>query len=106
MITATALRKDLERYLDNVVEDGERIIVERNVEEGDGRGVMIVPSLGETAADEMDATEWLLSSPERAARLRESIAQARRGEVVTVTMEQLEAMARDAPEGDDMRAAA
>ena len=105
MITATALRKDLERYLDNVVEDGERIIVERNVEEGDGRGVMTVP-LGETAADEMDATEWLLSSPERAARLRESIAQARRGEVVTVTMEQLEAMARDAPEGDDMRAAA
>ena len=78
-ITASALRKNLARYLDEVVEKGERIVIPRNVEEGDGRGVMIVPL---EEADELDATEYLLASPANAERLRRSIAAARAGQTV------------------------
>ena len=41
-------------------------------------------SAGESGSRQMDETEFLLSSPENAGRLRESIAQIRAGKVVTV----------------------
>ena len=43
--------------------------------------------------DEMDATEYLMSNPKNAERLRESIRQAESGQVVYKTMEELEEMA-------------
>ena len=85
VITTSALRKNLARYLDEVALKGERIVVARNSDEGDGLGVMIVPLAtiedGEDleGASELDETEYLLSNPANAARLRESIAQDRAG---------------------------
>ena len=86
-ITASALRKNLARYLDEVVEKGERIVIPRNVEEGDGRGVMIVPL---EEADELDTTEYLLASPANAARLRQSISQARAGRTIAYDVDVLQ----------------
>ncbi len=68
-------RKNLKSVMDKVIADrSEAIITRRN-----GEAVVMV-SLADW--NSIVETEYLLSSPENAKRLRESIAQAERGELV------------------------
>jgi antitoxin YefM len=73
VMTYSDARKNLKSVMDKVVDDcSEAIITRRN-----GRPVVMI-SLDEWNA--IKETEYLLSSPENARRLRESIAQLDRGE--------------------------
>lgn len=75
VMTYSDARKNLKSVMDRVVEDcSETIITRRN-----GEAVVMV-SLSEW--NSIVETEYLLSSPENAKRLRESIAQLDRGEGV------------------------
>jgi antitoxin YefM len=75
VLTYTDARKNLKSVMDKVVADrSEAIITRRN-----GEAVVMV-SLSEW--NSIVETEYLLSSPENARRLRESIAQLDRGELV------------------------
>ncbi len=77
---------DLERLIDNAVENHEPVIIVR-----EGKPAAVIVSLDDW--NRHDATEHLLRG-ENGRRLRESIAQAERGEVVVKTMEELEALER------------
>ncbi len=82
-ITATALRDNLDRYLEDVALRGERIVIARDGDEGDDRGVLLMP------LDEIDETEYLLSSEANRRALMESLEQAKRGDVVQVQLSDL-----------------
>ncbi len=76
-LSSTDLRANLSAVMDRVNDDHEPVIVTR----AKGRPVVMV-SLEDWAS--MDETTYLLSSPENARRLRESIRQLEAGEVVTL----------------------
>lgn len=76
-LSSTQLRANLSSVMDQVNDDHEPVIVTR----AKGKPVVMV-SLEDWAS--MDETTYLLSSPENARRLRESIAQLDNGEVVAV----------------------
>lgn len=84
--SSTELRANLSRLMDQVNDDHEPLIVTR----AGGKPVVMI-SLEDY--DALDETSYLLASPENARQLRESIAQLERGEVITKTIEELEAMA-------------
>jgi antitoxin YefM len=73
--TITDFRKDIKSYVDEVIDEHETIIIPRSNKKG-----VVVISLAEY--NSMMETAHLLSSPKNANRLRESIAQARNGEVI------------------------
>ena len=74
-LSSTDLRANLASVMDQVNDDHEPVIVTR----AKGRPVVMV-SLEDWAS--MDETTYLLSSPENARRLRESIRQLEAGDVV------------------------
>jgi antitoxin YefM len=76
--SASEFRKNLATELDRVVDDHTPLIVTR----GRGKPPAVLVSLEDFSS--WQETEYLLRSPENARRLRESIAQAERGEVVVV----------------------
>lgn len=76
-IAFTQFRKHLTEAVEEVCNSGEPLTVTR----ADGRDVVIVPAAEWSA---MQETAYLLSSPENAVRLRDSIAAADRGEFVPV----------------------
>jgi len=78
-ITASALRKNLAKYLDGVAEDGDVIIIPRNTEEGDGKGVVLIPL---EEYELLDETTRILANPAEAASLRRAIRNAESGATV------------------------
>ena len=76
-LSSTELRANLSAVMDRVNDDHEPVIVHR----ARGKPVVMV-SLEDWAS--MDETTYLLSSPENARRLRESIRQLETGEVVVL----------------------
>lgn len=82
--TVSHLRKHLKEYLDKVEENHEPLVVPRG---GEGTGVVIV-SLDDY--NSMSETAYLLSNPKNRERLLRSIKQVENGEVVTITLEELD----------------
>lgn len=82
--TVSHLRKHLKEYLDKVEENHEPLVVPRGA---DGAGVVIV-SLDDY--NSMNETAYLLSSPNNRERLLRSIKQVEEGNVVTITIEELD----------------
>jgi antitoxin YefM len=80
--TYTSLRENLASVLDRVVDDQETVIVRRK----GGRDVALVPA-SELAG--LMETEYLLRSPKNAKRLLGALRRAKRGELISMTMEQL-----------------
>ncbi len=76
-LSSTELRANLSAVMDRVNDDHEPVIVHR----ARGKPVVMV-SLEDWAS--MDETTYLLSSPENARRLRESIRQLEAGEVLVL----------------------
>ena len=76
-LSSTELRANLSSVMDQVNDDHEPVIVHR----AKGKPVVMV-SLEDWAS--MDETTYLLSSPENARRLRESIRQLESGEIVVL----------------------
>jgi antitoxin YefM len=76
-LSSTELRANLSAVMDRVNDDHEPVIIHR----GKGKPVVMV-SLEDWAS--MDETTYLLSSPENARRLRESIRQLEAGDVVVL----------------------
>ncbi len=74
-LSSTELRANLSAVMDRVNDDHEPVIIHRTR----GKPVVMV-SLEDWAS--MDETIYLLSSPENARRLRESIRQLESGEVI------------------------
>ena len=73
--SSTELRKNLAKMMDEVNEDHTPYVVTR----GNGKPVVMM-SLDDY--NSMDETAYLLSSPENAKRLRESVARIQKGEFV------------------------
>ncbi len=86
--SSTDLRANLATMMDRVNDDHEPLMVTR----AKGRPVVMI-SLEDYAA--MDETAYLLASPANARELREAIARVASGDVVTKTMEELEALAEE-----------
>ena len=84
--SSTDLRANLSSMMDRVNDDHEPLLVTR----AKGKPVIVI-SLEDYEA--MDETAYLLASPANAKALREAISRVERGEVVTKTMAELEAMA-------------
>ena len=76
-LSSTELRANLSAVMDRVNDDHEPVIIHR----ARGKPVVMV-SLEDWAS--MDETTYLLSSPENARRLRESIRQLESGEVIVL----------------------
>jgi antitoxin YefM len=72
-VTLTELRQNIASYFDRVAEDREPLVVTRS----GGRGSVVVMSEAEFAG--WQETVHLLSSPRNAARLMESVRQAKAG---------------------------
>ncbi len=83
--SSTELRANLSAMMDKVNDDHEPLLVTRS-----GGKPVIVLSLDDYEA--MDETAYLTASPANAKALREAIARVERGEMVTKTMAELEAM--------------
>ncbi len=83
--TSTDLRKSLSAMMDRVNEDHEPVLVTR----AKGKPVVMI-SLEDYQA--MDETAYLLASPANARALRDAIARVERGEVITRTLADLQAM--------------
>ena len=83
--TSTDLRKSLSAMMDRVNEDHEPVLVTR----AKGKPVVMI-ALEDYEA--MDETAYLLASPANARALRDAIARVERGEVITRTLADLEAM--------------
>ncbi|MSP03478.1 MAG: type II toxin-antitoxin system prevent-host-death family antitoxin [Acetobacteraceae bacterium] len=75
-VTFTDLRQRMARYFDQVTDNREPLIVTRQ----GGKGNVVIMS--EAEFDGWRETVHLLSSPKNAARLLESVRQARAGEVL------------------------
>jgi len=84
--TSTDFRARLAAMMDKVNDDHEPLLVTR----AKGKPVIVI-SLEDYEA--MDETAYLLASPANAKALREAISRVERGEVVTKTIAELEAMA-------------
>ncbi|MEN9939224.1 MAG: hypothetical protein RIR61_31 [Bacteroidota bacterium] len=67
--TLTDLRRELKAYVDQVVDEGEIIVVNRGRRKG-----VVVMSLDQF--NMLDATQWLTSSAANADRLRDAVRQA------------------------------
>lgn len=67
--TLTDLRRELKAYVDQVVDEGEIIVVNRGRRKG-----VVVMSLDQF--NMLDATQWLTSSAANASRLRDAVRQA------------------------------
>jgi antitoxin YefM len=87
-LSSTDLRQNLSSVMDQVNDDHEPVIVTR----AKGKPVVMV-SLEDWAS--MDETTYLLASPANRAMLLNSIAENDSGKVVTVTLAELEAMAKE-----------
>ncbi|GAW33990.1 antitoxin YefM [Roseovarius sp. A-2] len=83
--TSTDLRKNLSAMMDRVNDDHEPVIVTR----AKGKPVVMI-SLEDYQA--MDETAYLLASPANAHALRDAIARVERGEGISRTLADLEAM--------------
>ena len=80
--TYSDLRRNLARYLDEVVDDAEEILVKRK----NGRDVVLVDA---AEYNSMKETLHVLTPSENAKRLLEAFAESDRGEGIPVTMEEL-----------------
>jgi prevent-host-death family protein len=67
--TLTDLRRELKAYVDQVVDEGEIIVVNRGRRKG-----VVVMSLDQF--NMLDATQWLTSSAANTSRLRDAVLQA------------------------------
>ena len=67
--TLTDLRRELKAYVDQVVDEGEIIVVNRGRRKG-----VVVMSLDQF--NMLDATQWLTSSAANASRLRDAVRKA------------------------------
>jgi antitoxin YefM len=74
-VNFTQARAHLADVLDSVIDDAEEVVVTRA-----GHGSVVIVSLADW--NSIKETEYLLNNPAMAAHLRESIAQAERGEMV------------------------
>ena len=81
-------KADLERLMDDAVENHEPVIITR-----DGKPPVVLVSLADWNSQQ--ETDYLLRSPANRASLERSREQIERGEVVIKTIEELEALARD-----------
>jgi antitoxin YefM len=86
--TLSDAKADLERLMDKAVEDHEPVIITR-----DGKPPVVLVSLADWNSQQ--ETDYLTRSPANRASLERSREQLERGEVVTKTIEELEALARD-----------
>lgn len=87
-LSSTELRANLSAVMDRVNDDHEPVIVHR----AKGKPVVMV-SLEDWAS--MDETTYLLSSPANKAMLLKAIAETDPAKMVTKTMAELEAMAKE-----------
>lgn len=87
-LSSTELRKNLAETMDQVNDDHTPVIVTR----AGGKPVVIISLEDYT---EMDETAYLMSSPANRMALDKAIKNIEEGKVVTKTMEELEAMARE-----------
>jgi antitoxin YefM len=78
-------RKDLKFYIDSVADNHDTLIVN-----GNGKTVVVL-SLDDY--NEMDATDYILSSPANKASLDLSIKQLKAGKTTVTSMEELEKLA-------------
>jgi antitoxin YefM len=80
-------KANLEQLMDQAVDDHEPVIITR-----DGKQACVLVSLEDWNSEE--ATQYLLRNPANKTALEQSRAQLERGEVVTKTIEELEAMTK------------
>ena len=80
-VTASTFRNHLRRYLDEVGEDDETLIIPRK---GSDEGAVVVLSIG--AYNSLIETQHLLSTAANRASLRKSIEELERGEVHEVQL--------------------
>ncbi len=76
------LRKNTKKYLDQIVNDQDILVVSRSK----GKSVVVLPM---ERFNDMDTTDYLNSSKANRERLEESIAQARSGKLIKKTLEEL-----------------
>ena len=81
-------KADLERLMDDAVENHEPVIITR-----DGKPPVILVSLADWNSQQ--ETDYLLRSPANRENLEKSRQQIERGEVVVKTIDELEALARE-----------
>jgi len=86
-ITYSAARAHLSTTMDHVVNDHEAVIITRGK-----RAPVVMLSLDDYKS--MEETAYLLRNPHNAQRLLQSIAQISAGQVVSKTVDELEAMAQ------------
>lgn len=79
-------RKDMKSYIDQVTDNHDTLIVN-----GNGKTVVVM-SLDDY--NEMDATDYLLSTPANKAKLDLSIQQLNEGKIVSKSLEELEVIAK------------
>lgn len=91
--TYSELRRNLAKHLDEVADDSETLVVHRRGK----RDVALI------AADELRnliETVHVLTPPENGRRLLEALAQAERGEGISVSIEELHRIAASSPSSD------
>jgi antitoxin YefM len=81
-------KADLERLMDDAVENPEPVIITR-----DGKPPVVLVSLADWNSQQV--TDYLLRSPANRESLESSREQIERGEVVVKTTDELEALARE-----------
>jgi len=80
--TISQFRKNSKKYFDQVINDQDILIIARS----NGQSIVAMPL---EQYNSMTETEYLLSNPVNAARLREGIAEAKAGKTVKKTLEEL-----------------
>ncbi len=88
--TLNEAKADLEKLIDEAVENHEPVIITRK-----GKPPVVLVSLSDWNSQQ--ETEYLLRSPVNAARLEGARQQIERGDAVVKTIEELEALERNAP---------
>ncbi|CAH0998868.1 hypothetical protein LEM8419_00183 [Neolewinella maritima] len=88
-ITVSKFRSNMKHYLDEVEDSSETILIPRS---GERKGVVL---MGLSEYNSLMETMHLRSSPANHQRLLESIAEAERGELRTVPIEEIDRMVEE-----------
>ncbi|WP_306203891.1 type II toxin-antitoxin system Phd/YefM family antitoxin [Actinoplanes sp. RD1] len=91
VVSFTEARQNFARTLDAVIDDAEETVIHRS-----GHEPVVIISLAEW--NSIKETEYLLSNPANAARLREALAQAERGDLVEHGLDDLDEAGADTRE--------
>lgn len=75
-------RKDTKKYFDEIINDSQELLITRS----DGKTIVAIPL---DTYNSIKETEYLMSNPVMADRLRKGIEEARAGKVVSKTLAEL-----------------